>query len=88
VQLGTELKRTELDDLYESACGFVGDVWEYAGTDAGGLWMVASGLPGGVGLVCTGVRANVVDRVKVAREDLEMYPTNPSRIVPECHFLR
>ena len=39
--------------------------------DAGGLWMVASGLPAGVRLVCEGVRADVVERVRVARVDLK-----------------
>lgn len=55
-RLGTELTESELDDLYETACGFLGDVWEYHGSDAAGLWMVASSLPAGVRLEVDGVR--------------------------------
>jgi hypothetical protein len=70
VRLGTEMTESELNDLYDTACGFDGDVWEYQGRDAGGLWMVASGLPDGGQLVCDGVRADVVERVWVARDGL------------------
>ena len=78
VRLGTELTDAELNDLYGSACGFVGDVWEYQGADAGGFWMVASGLPSAVRLVANGVRADVVERVQVARGGVEYSTTSTS----------
>ena len=67
VRLGTELTQAELDRLYDAACEFKGQEWKYSGTDAGGLWMVASGLPADVRLAFDGIRADVVERVKVAR---------------------
>ena len=54
MRLGTELTDVELDRLYDDACGFSGEEWNYVGQDAGGFWMVASGLPAGVRLVLGG----------------------------------
>ena len=70
LRLATELTIVELDQLYDDACEFVGEEWEYQGTDAGALWMVASGLPTGVRLVCDGVPSDVLERVSVASPDL------------------
>ena len=70
VRLGTEMTEEELDRLYDAAFEFTGEEWEYVGQDAGGLWMAASGVPAGVRLLCEGVRADVVERVRVARPDL------------------
>lgn len=68
--LGTELSQTELEDLHETAHGFVGQEWNYLGTDAGEYWVVFCSLPPGARLVANGIPEDISERVRMAMEML------------------